>query len=164
MIFPRSILHPSFVDLAALQKVQWIFPPASSLIKYYHLHSVKLGKTTEGINDSPRIKQQLSNRKHRSLKIGSHGSQVPFRQGDVLKPLSPWDFANQFPRPLCHCFPHLKIVLMQFQDAFLNEFQGAQALLIPPPAQRLTPHYRCLSVPLCVIALTPVTVFVWLTE
>lgn len=67
MIFPRSILHSSFVDFAALQKGQWIFLPASPLIKYYHLRSVKLGKTTDGINDSPRVKQQLSNRKHRSL-------------------------------------------------------------------------------------------------
>lgn len=52
---------------AALQEGQWIFLPASLLIKYYHLHSVKLGKTTDGINDSPRIKQQLSKRKRKSL-------------------------------------------------------------------------------------------------
>lgn len=52
MIFPRSVWHPSLVDLAALFKVQWFFPPTSFLMKYYDLHSVKFGKTTEGINDS----------------------------------------------------------------------------------------------------------------
>lgn len=67
MVFPRSVWYPSFVDFAALLKVQWFFPPASSLVKYYHLHSVKFGKTTEGINDSHWIKQQLRKRKHSSL-------------------------------------------------------------------------------------------------
>lgn len=62
VIFPRSVLHPSFVDLGALPKVQWIFPPASSPIKYY-LRSVTWGRATEGINDSLRIEQQLCNRK-----------------------------------------------------------------------------------------------------
>lgn len=134
MVFPRCVLHPSFVDLAALQKVQWIFPPASSLIKYYHLPSVKLGKTTEGINDSPRIKQELGNSKHRSLQIGLPGSQGPFSQGGAFKSLCPWELANQLPRALHRCFPHLPVVLMQFQSAFLDEFED---LLIPPPAQRL---------------------------
>lgn len=62
---------------------------------------------------------------------------------------------SQTQRALHHCFRHLRIVLMQFQDAFLDEFHGAQDPLIPPPAQRLTAHHRCLSVPLCVTALTP---------
>lgn len=76
--------------------------------------------------------------------MGSHDSQVPLRQGDVFEPLSPWDFANLPPRIMHHCFPHLKIVLMQLQDAFLDEFQGAQDLLVPPLAQRQTSQHRCL--------------------
>lgn len=146
-------MHPSFVDLAALQKVQWIFPPTSSLIKYYHLHSAKLGKTAEGINDSPRIKQQLSNRKRRSLwRLDRMDPRYLSDREMFSNPSLPGTLWTR--RALHHCFRHLKIVPMQFQDAFL-EFHGAQDPLIPPPAQRLTPHHRCLSVPLCVTALTP---------
>lgn len=136
-----------FVALAALLKVQWFFPPTSSLMRYYHLHSVKFGRTTEGINDSHWIKQQLRKRKHSSLWRLNHDSQVPLRQGDVFEPLSPWDFANLPLRILHHCCPHLKSVLMQFQNAFLDGFQGAQELLVPPLAQRLAPTwttFRCL--------------------
>lgn len=90
MIFPRSVLHHSFVDLAALQKLQWIILPSpSSPVKYYHLHSVRAGKTTEGINDSPRIQQQLCNRRDRSMWRLDHTDSRSLSDRDMFwRPLS----------------------------------------------------------------------------
>lgn len=149
MIFPRSVWHASLVDLAALLKLQWLFPPASSLMKYYHLHSVKFGKTTEGINDSHWIKQQLRKRKHSSLENWITWLPGTFQTGRCFwTPLS-MGLGKSVSQGSASLFPHLKIVPMQCQDAFLDEFQGAEDLLTPPLAQRLAPHHRCLPASLC---------------